>query len=106
MHKLVKATLLLFFGYLSAQKKSAQTVYFDFDKYSLYDQQIQTIIDFVKKIDVTKVESIQIYGYCDDRGDNDYNYELSKNRVKTVQNILTSNGFSKIKLFLLKEKDV
>ncbi|MFV8341535.1 OmpA family protein [Flavobacterium sp. XS2P39] len=104
MHKLFKITLFLFFGYLSAQEKSTQTVYFDFDKYSLYDQQIQTIIDFVKKLDATKVESVQIYGYCDDRGDNDYNYELSKNRVKTVQNILTSNGFSKNKIVLIEGK--
>lgn len=104
MHKLFKATFLLFFGYLSAQEKSVQTVYFDFDKYSLYDPQIQTIIGFVKKLDISKVESIQIYGYCDDRGDNDYNYELSKNRVKTVQDILTSNGFSKNKIVLIEGK--
>lgn len=104
MHKYFKIILLSFFGYVSAQEKSVQTVYFDFDKYSLYDQQIKTIIDFTKKLDTTKIESIQIYGYCDDRGDNDYNYELSKNRVKTVQNILTSNGFNKNKIVLIEGK--
>ena len=83
MNKYVKLILLLFFGHLSAQEKTVETVYFEFDKYNLYDHQIKTIVDFVKKSDTTKIESIQIYGYCDDRGDNDYNYELSKNRVNT-----------------------
>ncbi|MFV7236163.1 OmpA family protein [Flavobacterium sp. ZB4R12] len=104
MNKYFKITLLLFFGYLSAQEKSVQTVYFDFDKYTLYDQQIKTITDFVKKSDTTKIESIQIYGYCDDRGDNDYNYRLSTNRVKTVQDILTSNSFNKNKIVVIEGK--
>jgi outer membrane protein OmpA-like peptidoglycan-associated protein len=47
------------------------------------------IWDFVLQSDTTQIESIQIYGYCDDRGDNDYNYKLSEKRVNTVQN---SNG--------------
>ena len=104
MHKHFKIVLFLFFGYLSAQEKTVQTVYFDFDKYNLYNEQIKTIIDFVKKSDTTKIESIQIYGYCDDRGDNDYNYELSTNRVKTVQEVLTSNGFNKNKIVIIEGK--
>jgi outer membrane protein OmpA-like peptidoglycan-associated protein len=104
MNKYFKVILLLFFGYLSAQEKPIQTVYFEFDKYTLYDQQIKNIADFVKKSDTTKIESVQIYGYCDDRGDNDYNYELSTNRVKTVQNVLTANGFNKNKIVIIEGK--
>ncbi|MFV5697032.1 OmpA family protein [Flavobacterium sp. ZT3R17] len=104
MKNYFKIVLFLFFGYLSAQEKPVQTVYFDFDKHALDDQQIKTIIDFAKKSDTTQIESIQIYGYCDDRGDNDYNYELSKNRVKTVQDILTANGFSKNKIVIIEGK--
>lgn len=104
MHHYFKIVFFLFFGYLSAQEKTVQTVYFEFDKYNLYDQQIKTIVDFVKKSDTTKIESIQIYGYCDDRGDNDYNYELSTNRVKTVQEVLTSYGFNKNKIVVIEGK--
>ncbi|KIA86917.1 OmpA family protein [Flavobacterium sp. AED] len=104
MKNYFKIVLFLFFGYLSAQEKPVQTVYFDFDKYAIDNEQIKTIIDFAKKSDTTKIESIQIYGYCDDRGDNDYNYELSKNRVKTVQDILTANGFSKNKIVIIEGK--
>lgn len=104
MKNLFSLIFLLFFSYLTAQFKTAKTVYFEFDKYNLYNDQIQTIVDFIKRVDTTKVESIQIYGYCDDRGDNDYNYKLSDNRVKTVQDILTSNGFNKNKIIIIEGK--
>jgi outer membrane protein OmpA-like peptidoglycan-associated protein len=104
MNKFLKILPLLFFGYLAAQNKSSETVYFEFDKYTLHNLQAVTIINFIKKTDTTKIESIQIYGYCDDRGDNDYNYKLSKNRVETVQSILTSNGFNKNKIVIIEGK--
>jgi outer membrane protein OmpA-like peptidoglycan-associated protein len=96
--------LLLFFCHLKAQNKPVETVYFEFDKSNLYNSQIKTIIDFAKNADTSKIESIQIYGYCDDRGDNDYNYKLSKNRVKTVQDILTYNGFNSNKIVIIEGK--
>jgi outer membrane protein OmpA-like peptidoglycan-associated protein len=48
------------------------------------------------KVDTSSIESIQIYGYCDDRGTADYNYK-SEQRVLTIQSLLTSIGFNKIK---------
>ncbi len=54
--------------------------------------------------DTTRIESIQIYGYCDDRGDNDYNYKLSEQRVNTVQQILMTNGFNKNKIVIIEGK--
>lgn len=95
---------LLCCGYLSAQEKKIETAYFEFNKYSLQKDQIQTILNFVKQIDSTTIESVQIYGYCDDRGTNDYNYKLSENRVKTVQNVLVKNGFNKNKIILIEGK--
>lgn len=104
MLKYFKVLPFLFYGYLSAQEKPIETVYFDFDKYILHDAEIQTISAFVKKADTSKIESIQIYGYCDDRGANDYNYILSKNRVHTVQNILIANGFNAHKILIIEGK--
>ncbi|RDI56539.1 OmpA family protein [Flavobacterium glaciei] len=104
MKNLFSLLFLLFFCYLSAQTKKAETVYFGFDKSKLDKHQIQIIVNFIKTVDTTNVESIQIYGYCDDRGDNDYNYKLSNNRVKTVQDILTSNGFNKNKIVIIEGK--
>ena len=104
MKNLFSLIFLFFFSYLTAQIKTAETVYFEFDKYNLDNHQVQVIVNFIKTVDTAKVESIQIYGYCDDRGDNDYNYKLSDNRVKTVQDILTSNGFNKNKIVIIEGK--
>jgi outer membrane protein OmpA-like peptidoglycan-associated protein len=49
--------------------------------------------------------SIQIYGYCDDRGTADYNYKLSEQRVLTIQSLLTSIGFNKNKILIIEGKD-
>ncbi|MBK0369700.1 OmpA family protein [Flavobacterium agrisoli] len=95
---------LLFAGNLSAQEKPITTVYFDFDQYSLNSKQITKIEGFLSKIDTAKVESIQIYGYCDDRGNDQYNYKLSNRRVSTVQEILLVNGFNKNKIIILEGK--
>lgn len=101
MKNYFKIIAFLFFSLVSAQKKSAQTVYFEFDKYTLTSEQSKIITDFIQKIDSSKIESIEIYGYCDDRGKNDYNYTLSKNRVETVEKIITSNGFNKNKIIII-----
>lgn len=104
MPKYFKLIALISFGFLAAQGKKAQTVYFDFDKYSLEVEQEQTILDFVIKADTTKIESVQIYGYCDDRGNHDYNYKLSEDRVNAVRNILISHGFNKNKIVIIEGK--
>lgn len=96
-----KIIALVTYGCLTAQGKKVETVYFDFDRYDLEYEQKQTIINFVIRSDTSKIESIQIYGYCDDRGDYDYNYKLSQNRVNTVQNTLTSSGFNKNKILII-----
>lgn len=102
--KLCSSLFLLFIYNLSAQQKPIESIYFDFDKYTLSNQQTKVIIDFVKNIDATKIESVQIYGYCDDRGTDQYNYRLSRDRVNTVQQILISNGFNKSRIIILEGK--
>jgi outer membrane protein OmpA-like peptidoglycan-associated protein len=92
---------LFFLSCISAQDKKTETVYFNFDKYDLAVEQEQKIYGFVKKIDSSKVESVQIYGYCDDRGNYQYNYNLSNNRVQTVQNLLINYGFNKNKIIIV-----
>lgn len=93
-----------FSGVLFAQEKKIGTVYFEFDKYNVDAIQEQNILDFIRQIDTTRVESIQIYGYCDDRGNQDYNFKLSENRVNTVKSILVANGFNKNKIVIVEGK--
>ena len=96
--------LFLSFGFLSAQENAAQSVYFEFDKFSLDKTQTKTIIELVNSPDFLQFGAIQIYGYCDDRGSADYNDKLSKKRVSTVQEILLSKGISHNKIFICEGK--
>lgn len=102
--KICKVLLLFFTLNLSAQQKPIETIFFDFDKFDLTEQQTGVVTNFIKKIDTSKIESIQIYGYCDDRGDDDYNFRLSNNRVNTIQNLLVSKGFNQSKIIILEGK--
>ena len=92
MIRFFKILPLFFIGFLHAQEEVVQSVYFQFDKFSLDESQGFQVIDFIKKTDSIRIESIQIYGYCDDRGKDEYNFVLSTNRATTVKNKLIERG--------------
>ncbi len=96
--------LFLTFGFLSTQENAVQSVYFEFDKFALNKNEISTIIGIVNAPNFSQFEAIQLYGYCDDRGSEEYNDKLSKKRVATVQEILLSNGISQNKIFICEGK--
>ncbi|MBC7847521.1 MAG: OmpA family protein [Flavobacterium sp.] len=104
MKKGFQILLFLTFGFLSAQENAVQSVYFEFDKFALNKKEISTVIDLVNSPDFSKFEAIQLYGYCDDRGSEEYNNKLSDKRVATVQKILLSNGISQNKIFICEGK--
>ena len=74
-----------------AQEEIVQSVYFDSAKSLVSDKQNKDLIDFVKKADSTRIESIEIFGYCDDVGKEDYNKKLSTDRANNVKKILVDN---------------
>ena len=84
--------MLLSFGNLSAQEAKVYSVYFPFDKYAMTEKQGAEAVDFIRKTDSTRIESIQIFGYTDDIGKDAYNYKLSTNRANTIKEKLISNG--------------
>jgi len=98
--RLYKIAPFFFIFGLSAQVNTVQSVFFEFDKYSLNDSQIKTIINLINSPELLQFEAIQLYGYCDDRGSDDYNDKLSNNRVATVQKILLSNGITQNKIYI------
>ncbi|MFC0781042.1 OmpA family protein [Flavobacterium sp. HJSW_4] len=103
----MKITLaLIVFSYytVNAQQRPVETLYFEFDRYDLTEKQISVVSNFVKNIDTAKVESIQIYGYCDDRGNDEYNFRLSNNRAYTIQDLLIKKGFKQSKIVILEGK--
>lgn len=92
MLRFIKILPLFFFFGAIAQEEIVQSVYFDFDKYTVDDAQLQETVKFVQSIDSTRIESVQIFGYTDDIGKEDYNYKLSTNRANTIKDKLINSG--------------
>lgn len=86
--------LFLFFTVVSfaQEEEEVHSIFFEFDRYNLKEEQANAVVAFVSKIDTSRIESVQIFGYCDDRGKDAYNYTLSTNRANTVKNKLIERG--------------
>ena len=67
---------------------------YEFDKFNLDDKQATEVVDFIKNTDSTRIESIEIFGYTDDVGKDDYNFKLSTDRATTIQSKLIENGIT------------
>ena len=95
MRSLKYLFLLLFINSLTSfaqEDEILQSIYFDFDKFDLRKDQQKELQKFIKTIDTSIVESIQISGYCDDRGKDAYNFDLSTKRANTIRDTLLLNG--------------
>lgn len=96
--------LLLITNLLSAQEEVVHSVYFEFDKFNLNEKQANDVVAFVKAIDTARIESVQIYGYCDDRGKDAYNYKLSSSRANTIKAKLVEKGIKNIIIVTIEGK--
>lgn len=90
--KFLQLLLLLTFGLMNAQEEAVHSVYFEFDKSNISEKQGSELVDFVKKADSTRIESIEIFGYTDDVGKDDYNFKLSTKRASTIQDKMIESG--------------
>lgn len=102
--RITKILLFLCFSCLSAQEKGTQSVYFEFDKFDLNSNQVYTIKNLLNSTATPRFDAIQLYGFCDDRGSENYNYALSNKRVATVQKILVENGIPLNKIYICEGK--
>ena len=84
--------LLFFMTSFAQEDEVIQSIYFDFDKFEIRKDQQKTLDKFMATIDTSRVESVQIFGYCDDRGKDAYNYDLSTKRANTIKDTLVLNG--------------
>lgn len=92
MIRFLKLLPLLLSGMIYAQEELVQSVYFEFDKFRLDENQGNAVVNFIKTTDSTRIESIQIYGYTDDIGKEAYNFKLSTNRANAIQEKLVRSG--------------
>ena len=69
------------------------SVYFDTDVYSLTKTETTRLQKFLSSNTKENVLKIEIYGFCDDRGSNNYNLTLSQNRADAIKEIFSEASF-------------
>jgi len=115
--KKILALLLLFTNIVFSQQEITHDVYFDTDKYIVPLTEENRLLLFISSLDSVQIDKVSIYGFCDDRGTNEYNLELSQNRANAIKdmfsgygidpNLITNvNGKGEILLKILNETEV
>lgn len=74
----------------------ASIAVFDFDKYDLKDSEKKEILNAMDRI--KKAEAIEIKGFTDKIGTNEYNDKLAEKRAESVKQYLISHGINESKI--------
>lgn len=100
-----------------SQKELTHVVYFETDKYEVPVTEENRLLLFISTLSDMDIESISIFGFCDDRGALDYNLKLSQERANAIKAIFANNeiseslitnvdGKGEVLLKIVEEKDV
>ncbi|WP_100610518.1 OmpA family protein [Confluentibacter lentus] len=103
--------------FVFSQKELKQEVYFETDKYDIPTTEESRLLLFISNIADMDIESIAIYGFCDDVGAPAYNLKLSQQRADAIRAVFANNeiseslisnvdGKGQILLRIVEEKDV
>lgn len=100
-----------------SQKELTHEVYFETDKYDVPITEENRLLLFISTLSDIDIESIAIFGFCDDRGADAYNLKLSQQRAEAIKAIFANNeisetlisnvdGKGKILLKIVEEKNI
>ena len=98
-----KYILPLICAYSFSQEMS-HNVYFDTDQYVVNLEEENKFQSFLNQLDTLDISKITIYGFCDDRGTDQYNLWLSKKRANAIKWYFTDNEFSEDLITILDGK--
>ena len=84
--------LIVCFNTLIAQSNQKHVVYFETDKYEVLVTEKNRLLFFIQSLEQEKIKKISIYGFCDDRGSDQYNLNLSQNRADAIKQIFSATG--------------
>jgi len=94
----VKYFIFLSISVIFSSNIFAQTntlsIYFDYNKTAISENQQDSLTQFIKSLDGYKVETLVIKGYTDHKGYEDKNLILSQQRVNSVYSFLTKQGLN------------
>ncbi|EDP69494.1 hypothetical protein FBALC1_00030 [Flavobacteriales bacterium ALC-1] len=85
--------LTLSFQLAFSQQELKHEVYFDTDKYNIPETEHSRLLLFLSKVEEMDIEKISIYGFCDDRGSDNYNLVLSQQRADAIKTVFSNNEF-------------
>lgn len=77
-----------------------RTVYFDFDKHDLDEEDIARLNDVKRVLDNQPGYQLTISGHADDRGNENYNERLSRRRAQAVYRYLVTEGLSRTRIIM------
>ncbi len=88
-------------GMQFASTSELQTVYFEFDKFSLTSQARETLNSNAAWLKNHPDVFAQLEGHCDERGTQEYNQALGENRAIAVKKYLVTLGIDSERLFTI-----
>jgi outer membrane protein OmpA-like peptidoglycan-associated protein len=80
---------------LPVKENLEEIIYFDLNKYSFNEENIQTLDAFLIKLNQKSNYKLIVESHCDERASDSYNVRLSKNRLNSVTKYLVKNGVNK-----------
>jgi outer membrane protein OmpA-like peptidoglycan-associated protein len=100
-----------------SQNELTHEVYFDTDKYAILPTEESRLLLFISNLSDIDIESIAIFGFCDDVGADSYNLKLSQQRANAIKTVFSNNeisedlisnvdGKGKILLKIVEEKNI
>ena len=84
--------LFLLMNLSQAQTGNTHVVYFETGQFDVPQIETNRLVLFIQSLKDIEIERIAIYGFCDDRGSDLYNLELSQNRADAIKKIFSSFG--------------
>jgi peptidoglycan-associated lipoprotein len=69
-----------------------QTLYFDFDRYDLSEENKLVVLAHAKKLLENPKMKVRIEGHADERGSREYNIGLSERRAKAASRLMAMKG--------------
>ncbi|WP_242083577.1 OmpA family protein [Aestuariivivens sediminis] len=117
MNRLFTFILIATCGLSSAQHNITHDVYFETDKFTLIPTEENRLLLFISSLSDVDIESIAIFGFCDDVGAPSYNLILSKQRAEAIKAVFSNHeiseslitnvdGKGEILLKIVNEKDI
>ena len=92
MQKIVLSILLILTTSITfSQSKLTHDVYFDTDEFTVPSTEENRLLLFISTLSNIEIDSISIYGFCDDVGADTYNLKLSQQRANAIKAIFSDN---------------